>query len=71
MVDFQYVDSRNLDQVAYDAEALELRVIFKKSGDCYIYSSVPQEIFEEFMNADSKGTFLNQRIKGTYDFRKC
>ena len=71
MVDFQYVDSSNVDQIGYDADTSELHVIFKKTADCYVYSGVPADVYEQLMNADSKGQFLNQRIKGTYDYRKC
>jgi hypothetical protein len=69
MVEFQYVDSTSIDQVGYDPEAGELHVVYKKSG-CYVYSGVPPEKFEQLMNSESKGTFINHEIKGIYEFRR-
>ena len=67
----EYVTSSNIEAIGYDAEQLELHVRFLKSGETYIYSNVEQWVFEEFRAAESKGIFLNQRIKGTYSVTKA
>ena len=65
-----YVDSSNIDQVGYDTELNELHIVFKK-GRHYIYSNVPEHVYEGLMDASSKGTFLNSTIKaGGYSYRE-
>lgn len=54
---------------SYDAAKQWLRVVFV-SGTVYVYKKVPEKVYEEMRNAFSKGTFLNERIKGTYAFEK-
>jgi hypothetical protein len=70
-VDFIYVDSSSVDQIAYDEDQGEAHVIFK-GGAHYIYSGVTQEVWDLFRDAGSKGTFVNQefRAKG-YDYRRA
>ncbi len=63
------VESSNISQVGYDAGAQELRVRFN-SGSEYVYSDVPGQVFTDFLAADSKGQFLNQNIKGQYEYSK-
>jgi hypothetical protein len=53
----------------YDPETATLRVIFL-SGAIYDYLNVPPQVYGEMKNAFSKGTFLNERIKTSYEFKK-
>jgi hypothetical protein len=46
-----------------------LRVIFV-SGMVYDYKNVPEKIYKEMKTASSKGAYLNQHIKGAYDYKK-
>jgi hypothetical protein len=62
VVEMTYVDSSNIDQIGYDETESEVHVIFKKSG-YYVYSEVNTEVWESFINADSKGVFLNEEFK--------
>lgn len=50
-----------------DKKILEIEYI---SGEVYDYFNVPEHIFNELMQADSKGTFANTRIKEHYEFEK-
>ncbi len=43
---------------------------FLKSGETYLYYNVEQWRFDELMQADSKGTYLNANVKGHYDYSK-
>lgn len=63
------VESSNINQIGYDAVAQELSVRFN-SGSVYVYKGVPGPVFADFLGADSKGQFLNQNIKGQYEFAK-
>lgn len=63
------VESSNIAMIGYDDETEELHVKFN-SGAEYVYNDVPEEVFEEFLSADSKGQYLNEHIKGKYQYRK-
>lgn len=66
---FTYVDSEAVDQIGYDEDSQELHVIFKRGKHC-IYSGIPKDVFDDFLNAPSKGIFLNEVIKARgYSFR--
>jgi lysyl-tRNA synthetase class 2 len=53
----------------YNKDSQVLKVIFR-SGAVYLYYEVPEEIYLLYMKARSKGTFLNQFIKGNFEFEK-
>lgn len=55
MPDMIPVDSSNILQVGYDADAQELYVEWIE-GRTYVYSSVPESTYQELMNAESKGS---------------
>lgn len=69
MPEMTFVDSSNIEAIGYEDASQELHVLFL-SGGHYVYSNVPPEIFDEFMNAASKGSFLNREIKNIYQFSK-
>jgi hypothetical protein len=69
MPEMIYVDSSNIEAIGYDDDALELHVQFL-SGGYYVYYDVPRTIFDDLINAPSKGSFLNREIKGVYRFTK-
>lgn len=65
-----YVDSTSLDQIGFDETAGEAHVVFK-DGRHYIYSNVTQETWARFLDAPSKGVFLNAEFKSKgYPFRE-
>ena len=70
MPDMIFVTSSNVEAIGYDIETQELHVRFTKTGATYVYYNVEDWIFEEFKGADSKGIFLNSRIKGHYQESK-
>ena len=70
MPDMHYVISSNIEAIGYDADTMELHVRFLKSGETYIYYNVELWVFDEFMHADSKGTYLHYQIKGKYNYGK-
>ena len=45
-----------------------MHVRFVRSGHAYVYFNVERWVFDEFMQSDSKGTYLNQHIVGRYDY---
>lgn len=65
----QSVESSNLASVGYDAENEILEVEFKHGG-VYQYFDVPQNVYEELMNASSHGVYFSANIRNDYDYQK-
>jgi hypothetical protein len=65
----QWVDSSNIDQVGYQEDTMELHIAFK-GGAQYVYHDVPAHIFDQLMDAPSKGSFLNREVRTVYNFTK-
>lgn len=67
------VSSSNVGSIGYDEASNVLEVGFKtKSGESvYQYYGVPLEMYNDFMSADSKGSFFAQNIKGVYEYKKA
>jgi hypothetical protein len=53
----------------YNSESSTLQIRFV-SGIVYDYKNVPEKVFKAMKAATSKGTFLNTKIKGKYEFEK-
>ncbi len=70
MPEMTYVDSTNIEAIGYDAGSMELHVRFAKSGLTYVYYGVEEWRYQEQMQADSKGVYLNANIKPTYQCAK-
>ena len=70
MPEMHYVDSSNVEAIGYDLATQELHVRFLKSGETYVYYNVEEWVFDEMMQADSKGTYLSTNIKRRYDYGK-
>ena len=66
--EFEPVESSNIKGMAYDEETKSLFIIFK-TNSVYQYLDVPQALYEDFKNAESKGRFLNFYIRGNYTFK--
>ena len=55
--------------ISYDASTATLRITFV-SGMIYDYKNVPEETYIAMKTSGSKGIYLNQNIKGRYQFEK-
>jgi len=64
-----YVDSVSIEAIGYDVDSQELHVRFV-SGETYMYSGVPSNVFDAFVSAPSKGSYFNREIKPAYQFTK-
>ena len=67
MVEMVPVDSDAIEKVGFGDG--ELYIEFP-DGDTYVYSVVPESVFDALLVADSKGAFLNREIRPFYDYRK-
>lgn len=57
------VNSTSIAAIGYDAQRRVLDIKFRESGEIYRYYDVPPEEYAAFMEATSKGTYLNQQFK--------
>ena len=62
----QMVNSSNVEAVGYDADNGAIYVRFLHGGT-YVYSGADQGTYEELLNADSVGSYLNRVIKPNYE----
>ncbi len=61
----QSVESDVIHAIGYDPEIQLLEIIFN-SGRIYQYREVPPQVYEQFMNAESKGRYFNENIRGEF-----
>lgn len=65
----QPIDSTSIKSVGFDPAQSILEVEFHNGG-IYQYQGVAEAVFHEFMEASSRGAFLNEHIKPRYPFFK-
>ena len=63
------VSSSNLKSVGYSAEYQTLEIEFV-NGAIYQYYNIPKNIYEELMQASSKGKFVHQQIRNAYPYSR-
>lgn len=63
------VASSNVASVGYDEPSQTLEVEFT-NGSIYQYFNVGELLYQEFMQAPSKGQFLNAYIKNAYAYSR-
>lgn len=68
-MDRRQVASSNVSTIGYDEQTQTLEVEFV-SGWVYQYYGVPQHMFEQMMQASSKGKFLNLYIKNAFPYSR-
>jgi hypothetical protein len=60
-------ESTCFSEVGYDSDWEVLVVRFRDSGSVYTYSDFPESEWNDFIAADSLGSWYNTYIKGQYD----
>ncbi|MBO4121249.1 KTSC domain-containing protein [Cupriavidus gilardii] len=63
------VESSVVAAIGYDYHGRKLFVEFV-SGNLYRYFDVPASVHRDFMDASSKGEFLNDYILGAYEYEQ-
>lgn len=61
--------SSNIEKIGYDPHDNDIHVIFRGGGH-YVYHDIPYELYEDFRDAKSKGSFHAKHIKGRFKFTK-
>ncbi len=62
-------ESSNISGFCYDDASQTLTIEFS-SGTRYNYYDVPEHILEGMKSAESKGHYLNTKIKGNYRYAR-
>lgn len=65
----QSVSSSNLASIGYDAENEILEVEFNHGG-VYQYFDVPEDVYQELMDAPSHGVYFSANIRNDYEYEK-
>lgn len=68
-MDRQPVESSNILSIGYDPNEKIMEVEFK-GNSVYQYFEVPEQLHPGIMQAESKGRYLHQRIRGKFNYKK-
>jgi hypothetical protein len=58
------VNSKAIRAVGYDGHTLAVQ--FRSSGQTYLHPGVPEGVFQDLLDASSKGNFYSKKIRGRY-----
>ena len=64
-----HVSSSAILRIDYERGTRILRATFRETGS-YVYFDVPRALYEEFLDAPSKGEFFDERIRDRYAAEK-
>jgi len=67
---FETPESTNISRFRYETETLTLEIEFK-NNNVYQYFDVPEPTYVAFCQADSKGKFFSQNIRGVFRYARC
>lgn len=63
------LDSSMLYAIGYDPKTQTLEVVFN-SGGIYRYADVPPQVYEELLQADSKGRYMWMNVLNLYPYER-
>jgi hypothetical protein len=66
---WQLLDSKMLAAVAYEPEPRTLHLRFR-SGEIYSYFEVPEDLYQEFLQAESRGRYFLSHIRGRFRYQR-
>lgn len=66
-MELREVLSSNIRKIGYDSGDLIVEYL---SGTKYRYKKVPKKLYEAMLESDSKGRFMNNSIKGKFEYEK-
>lgn len=62
------VSSSNVESIGYEDGVIEVHF---HNGYAYRYPNCSEELFSQFLNASSKGSFVHKYLKGRGEVRIC
>ena len=63
------VVSSNLVSVGYDPNSYTLEIEFM-DGRIYQYFDVPEQVYDELLNANSAGQYFHRQVRGVYNYAR-
>lgn len=66
-MELKEVNSSNISKIGYEDDTLYVEY---KSGTQYKYKGFPKNLYESFLEAESKGRFMNAEVKGKYEYER-
>ena len=63
------VSSSHIAAIGYDPNTMTLEVEFN-DGSLYQYFDVPERVYQELMQAGSKGRFMHANVRNSYRYAK-
>ncbi len=63
------IESSMLSAVGYDPATQTLRALFN-SGKTYDYFEVPQQVYDQLIESDSKGHYMRNEIIDAYPYHQ-
>jgi hypothetical protein len=63
-------ESSSINKIGYDKKGSVLYVEFK-TGIIYGYREISEELYEEFLESESKGKFFYSNIRKDSDYFQC
>ena len=66
-MEWKEVLSSNIKRIGYDDKCLLVEYM---SGAMYKYKDVPRSVYKQFLEAESKGRFMNSEVKGKYEYER-
>ena len=64
----QEVASSSIDAIGYDETTRTLEIEFRTS--VYQYEDVPEDVYEDLMEVDSKGRYFHECIRDVYSYSR-
>lgn len=65
-IQFISVNSSNVKEIGHDGTNLYVRY----NSGTYVYENVDKSVYESLLNSESKGKFMNENIKGRYNYSR-
>ena len=63
-------DSSAFFSIGYHPYGKKLWVVFRNTGNAYYYYDVPYEVWHDFKNAESKGSYFQECIRDYYEYER-
>ena len=62
------VESEAIREIEWDSATQTLTVRFT-DGDWYSYFEVPEQLYRDFLRAESRGVFFQEHVRDAFEYR--
>jgi len=67
MINWENVRSSAIRNIGYESSTNTMYIDFEDSDPYYTYCGVSEHVFQEFISANSVGSYYHEHIKNKYD----